>query len=386
MQTGGPSSSPPECRWKKALVVENDLVHRWYPTAEDGFLEPPADEDEHEALQRVLTSLPDGSTLPCRGRDRIGLGGKSFTEWSYGVCIKYTMEESDSSEKGGIERERDQAREQQSNSQGGAKEKAPLLFFLWDNGRTERYGLDVVNFVDLVQFVDPDNRAPVSLPFSSPSSSSSSSLSDKVVIFAHGWSPSVGPNYPLIRTLQHVAAAAGWRTIVPSFVGSYRMGSQRSRAERVATVFEELLCLEPRPSIVALVGHSQGGAAVALACVPRVVEACRVRGLLLVGSESPLEMDGMQWAPRVPVSRIVHADKDAVVSSNMMRQVSQRWGVPLLLLDSGLSSYAAHYNDDDIAHDFMTKILIEQLVPIFISFLSDCQLPSTGSEPQSSSS
>ena len=80
----------------KPLVIENDIVCRWYPTPDDGFLDPPVDEEEHAALQSILSQLPDGSTLPCRGRDRIGLCSDRFTEWSYGVCIKYTaMTEND---------------------------------------------------------------------------------------------------------------------------------------------------------------------------------------------------------------------------------------------------------------------------------------------------
>ena len=122
-----------------------------------------------------------------------------------------------------------------------------------------------------------------------------------------------------------------------------------------------------------MVGHSQGGAAAALACDERVVAACSIKGLLMVGSESPLEMDGMRWVPPVPLVRLVHADKDAVVSPNMIRQVAQRWNAPLDVLASELQAPSAHYNEDDIAHDFMTKSLIEQLAAIFTSFLKECQ-------------
>ena len=137
-------------------------------------------------------------------------------------------------------------------------------------------------------------------------------------------------------------------------------------------VVSQMLSLDRKPERVAMVGHSQGGCAAFLACRDRVVNAWGVKGLLLVGSESPLEMDGMDWIPRVPLVHIVHADKDAVISPNQMRQVAQRWQVPFTLLDSQLPIPSAHFNDDDIAHDFMTKALIQQLAPLLTGFLQDC--------------
>jgi hypothetical protein len=246
-------------------------------------------------------------------------------------------------------------------------ESLSLLYFLWDTGRTERFALDIVNFFDLVEFVDAASPGRPSIPPMIPR------RPGHVLVLAHGWSPIVGPNYPLIRTLEAVAGNAGWEVKTPSFLESYRMGSIRGRAERVVTIYQQLLCLNERPTRTVLAGHSQGGAAVALACKPDVVQACHIVGLLLIGAESPLEMDGMAWTPRVPLTEIIHAADDGVISLNMIRQVAQRWQVPLTVLDSKVPKFAEHYNQDDIAHDFLSKCLIEPLVTHFLSFLQRCE-------------
>ncbi len=43
-------------------------------------------------------------------------------------------------------------------------------------------------------------------------------------------------------------------------------------------IYEELICLKQQATQVVLVGHSQGGAASAVACTDRVVDALNVTG------------------------------------------------------------------------------------------------------------
>lgn len=246
-----------------------------------------------------------------------------------------------------------------------------MMFFLWGSGRTERFAIDIINFEDLVHFVDPNKpRATDSPLLSAPSKPS---LPGHVLILSHGWSPTVGPNYPIIRTLTWLAENAGWQVIVPNFIPSYKMGSLRGRAERVNLVYQEMLCLPEKPVRLVMCGHSQGGCVAALACTDRVVEANNIHGLLMIGSESPLEMDGMNWVPRVPHIKVIHAQNDAVISPNMIKQVAERWHVPLVMLDSKVEIGSPHYNDDDIGHDFLAKDLVEPLTNLFIEFLSECE-------------
>jgi hypothetical protein len=61
----------------------------------------------------------------------------------------------------------------------------------------------------------------------------------------------------LIRTLEFIAQNLGWRAVVPDFTPSYRLGHRRDRSERVKLIFEELLCLDPQPERIVMIGHSQ---------------------------------------------------------------------------------------------------------------------------------
>ena len=75
----------------------------------------------------------------------------------------------------------------------------------------------------------------------------------------------------------------------------------------MASKLLKILCLDPRPKNVVLIGHSQGGAASAHACTDRVVASAHIHGLLMLGSENPQSHDGMSWVPKVPQIEIVHA-------------------------------------------------------------------------------
>lgn len=169
------------------------------------------------------------------------------------------------------------------------------------------FSIDILNFVDLVHPAKITNNWELKL-LGSPITVDPS----KVIILSHGWSESLGPNYPVIRTLEKVATQRGWKVVVPDFRATYQYGHNRGmkfmdsvlsselgRSERVRMIYSEMLCLDPKvfdqlrfshiqPSTLVLVGHSQGGAASSFACENRVVKAQNIHGLLLVGSENPV--------------------------------------------------------------------------------------------------
>lgn len=191
----------------------------WYASPDDVYLPVPADDTAYDRLLAEIAGLPDGAALPCRGRDRVG--SDSFKPWEYGVAIKYSINPNTANKFGDSweSKERELAGDKpESNPE--PEPSVPALFFMWRSGRTERFAADVVNFSELVHFVDIRKRASMQLggleftaesvlsqplSSSSPSSSAHPHLPGHVLILAHGWSPDVGPNYVLIRTLQIVA-------------------------------------------------------------------------------------------------------------------------------------------------------------------------------------
>eukprot|EP01094_Clydonella_sp_ATCC50884_P014814 TRINITY_DN25392_c0_g1_i1.p1 TRINITY_DN25392_c0_g1~~TRINITY_DN25392_c0_g1_i1.p1 ORF type:complete len:445 (-),score=107.56 TRINITY_DN25392_c0_g1_i1:76-1410(-) len=397
----------------------------WYARPRDHFVYARTREDVSR-IAALVHALPDGCYIPIRGRDfewadsgALGMeseGGRRAPmrvgEWDYGTAVKC------------------QSR----------------LYFLYDSGDIESFLIDGINFHELVHFVRADlprpldgeqclstaaaaepllpcactctsaeheehawdnTSAPSASASASCSASSASSLSRLsalrlsascdpagVLLINHGWSDVVGPDYPLIRTLEHAATNRGWHVIVPDFRESYRYGRGRGRSERVKMIYEELLCcpwvmtgrradashsraassaadsstgsstdssLSLLP--VVLVGHSQGGAASALACTDRIVEACNIQGLMLLGSESPLSLDGMAWTPRVPHLRIVHARGDGVITLQEMSVVAQRWErAQLTVLESAVRPGSVDCYKDDIHHDFVSKDLMRGAV------------------------
>lgn len=312
--------------FKLGVVCELNALE-WYPTDEDIFYEPQELSDA-EKVGKFLHFLPDGTCLPMRGRDWQSVD--TFTPWSYGVAIK-----------------------------NGSR-----LFFLYESGDIESFLVCGVNYLELVHFIFPRPRARFSLPLPD---------SDHVVVISHGWSEIAGPDYPFIRTLQSVAASMKWKVIIPDFRPSYRYDadftSRRGRAERVKLIYEELLCLDPKPSHLVLVGHSQGGAASSLACTDRVVQSCNVKGLLLFGSECPLSLDSMNWVPKPPKGLIVHAEGDRVISIGEMEETARRWDFEFKALKSTVASGQRDCWGDDINHDFTAKDLIIQATAIFREFL-----------------
>jgi len=328
----------------------------WYPTEDDDFVVPRG--SQLGELVAFLQGLDDGTYLPVRGRDRLE------EEWDFGVAVKH----------------------------------GNRLFFLYQSGDMESFLITAIHYVALVHFAArPDlpeeakagprssrRRAEetgqlISTTQSSDLVSLHGSFSDfgagpeGVVIISHGWSSEVGPNYPLIRMLEMVARKANWKVIVPDFRETYKYGPGRGRSERPKRLLEELLCVDS--DRVVLVGHSQGGAASSLVCTPRVINgavSARVVGLLLLGSESALELDGMDWTPPVKHVRVVHAVGDGVISFPHMKHVAEKWGVPLSALTSNVPAATRDINGDCIHHDFLAKDLISAVAGIYADFLDLC--------------
>eukprot|EP00697_Spironema_sp_BW2_P006020 gnl/Spiro4/18380_TR9837_c0_g1_i1.p1 gnl/Spiro4/18380_TR9837_c0_g1~~gnl/Spiro4/18380_TR9837_c0_g1_i1.p1 ORF type:complete len:604 (+),score=208.82 gnl/Spiro4/18380_TR9837_c0_g1_i1:101-1912(+) len=311
----------------------------WFTSSTDRFFEPPDESGEQcsAEIRTWLHSLHDGDCIGFRGRAANAAASSGFTPWDYGFALK----------------------------------SGPCLFYIYQNGTLECLTIDHTNFSKLVHIALP--REHIHTPVATPSHYS------RVLILSHGWSPLVGPNYALVRTLERVAMSRNWHVVVPDFRAVYKYGSQRSRAERTRMIYEEIICLYPRPQVLALAGHSQGGAASAYCCTPRVVSAANIRGLMLIGSEHPCSLDAMSWRPPVTQLEIVHAEGDSVVSVEEISDAATRWGVKPHILPSPLrssprTSDAAAVNcGDDVCHDFLRSDLMEGLVVQFTQFLVACE-------------
>jgi len=240
--------------------------------------------------------------------------------------------------------------------------KKNKLYFLYENGDTEIFEIDGINYIELVHFclinVDMPNE-PID--------------PRHVVIISHGWSEKLGPNYPLIRTLEAIALRKGWKAIVPDFRESYKYGYLRERSERVRIIYEEIICLDPKPDTLVLVGHSQGGAASCHACKERVVLSSNIKGLLLLGSENPRIHDQMNWKPPIENIQFVHAEGDSVIGLFENELLASFWDVPFHKLTSICKNGRTDFSGDDIHHDFMVKDLLTQVVFYFEQFLDQCK-------------
>lgn len=401
----------PTVRTGRPRVVSPFDGLAWWPSADECFLAP-VTAAEVRALKATLKALPVGSTVPCRGRDYDGAaygndgenGEHGLTEWDLGVLVKH---------------------------------RGDALFFLYESGDCERFHIDAINFRTLVHPAAAvaagdggcggnsgggDQRPAGAAATANPTAASplatacnneelaefsyvianrgSSGVADaadasdaggaaagvtnvaNVVVIAHGFSEEVGPNYALVRTLEATARRVGWRPIVPDFRSTYalpgRTARRRARARIVRRVLENLPAGCER---VALVGHSQGGAACAVALewgsgtAAGVAERANVCALLMLGSESPLQLDGMRAAPRLssrsalhdhgagcqPIT-IVHAEGDKVIAARHLRRVAQQWGAGYVELRSNVEFGAKDGWGDCIHHDFLAKDLMHAAV------------------------
>lgn len=289
-------------------------------------------------LRRQLSRLPDGAVLVCRGRDNLDVE-ETAEEWDYGFCQK----------------------------------RGADLFFAYASGDAECFSIGGVNFVHLVHLA---LRSPAVIQENAPAMT----RQQPVLVLAHGWSPQVGPRYPLIQRMEAHALRKGWKVIVPDFRPAYAHGEPRARAERVKMLCEELIVLLGRdgchhgsaPSL-ALVGHSQGGAAVASCCTDKVCRALDIRGVLMLGPEDPTFHDRMNWKPPVRHVEIVHAVDDDTISIQSIRRLAKHWHCPMVeLFSPATPKGAVTASGDDVHHDFLANDLMKRALQVFDQFLEKC--------------
>jgi pimeloyl-ACP methyl ester carboxylesterase len=327
----------------------------------------PADGAECTLLRDWLASLADGELCSVRGRDLLAAPGLQYGPWEYGMALK-----------------------------AGSR-----CFFLWAE-KVESCLICGVNYLEQLHF---EIRPTLATNNSECSVTSPSRL--LLLALCHGFDAENGPHYAFLKALRVMAAKLGaWKLVVPDFRPSYIYGPARGRSERVRILQEELLLalLEHRDAAmgraVVLVGHSQGGAACAQLCASaRLVTALPVRGLVLLGSESPVERLQPTYAmvepgeeplatpgpiihatrPQLPAEaiRILHARSDSVVSRLQLQSLAESWGVSsrCVILDSGVtpddpeSHWAA-----DVQHDFIARDMLRDLFGELVSFLDGVHL------------
>lgn len=317
------------------FVVHSNVCVEAHGTPEDRYFVP-VSADDVNGVCSCLESMVDGTVIACRGRNLIAgpTWGSFIVEdvWAYGVCVL---------QKG-------------------------RCFYLWDDGTLESWEIRQVDHRRLVHYALERGTAMI------PSSRLPAPSRDKVVILSHGYSPERGPDYALIRALEVAAMRLGWTVVVPNFLDSYKFGSSRGRSERTKLIYEELLCLPHKPRLCVLVGHSQGGAASAVACTDRVVQAMNIQGLLLVGSEGA-GRDGVLKRPIPSIVRILHSVNDGVVAFEELQRLGSHWGVPLLAAESAVARNSKDAWGDDVHHDFLSKDLMSLACEYLREFLRDCE-------------
>lgn len=261
------------------IEVIHDPSTQWWPgevdaahfgAADVSLYFVPQSLEEVTELRKWVYELSNGSCIAVRGRDRslpVNWPGPQqadavdlaeaivkhrasitdlFTNWELGVALK-------------------------SNNN---------LFLMWP-AIVECYPIGTIDFLSLLHF-----RKTPKLPLDRMHICDAKTVSshvpglhqatDKVIVLCHGFSPDVGPKYAFIQVLQAWLTALGWTVVVPNFTASYAYGPARGRSERVRIVLEELLIITSQTHAhhrapVVLIGHSQGGAAVAQACASEKV-------------------------------------------------------------------------------------------------------------------
>jgi predicted alpha/beta hydrolase family esterase len=211
----------------------------------------------------------------------------------------------------------------------------------------------------------------------------------RLLVACHGYSPENGPSYAFFSALvSMISKLKGWSIAVPDFRTSYAFGAARGRSERLRLIQEEILvqvaAMGSLPSSVVLVGHSQGGAACAqLCCSDRLVEALKIGGLVMLGSESPMERlpppeglseldDGDIIIHATRPSRltpdnihIIHSRRDQVVGEHVVQSLAAAWGVRCRVLKSDVlpdntgCEWAADVQHDFIALDLLFDVFLE---------------------------
>lgn len=217
------------------------------------------------------------------------------------------------------------------------------IFFLLNNGSTFFMKHDEINATHLA-FPPPKLFDEIPRPLA---------LLHNVIIISHGFSPTYGPCYRFIRSLEkHIRENnPAWQIIIPDYRPTYEFETRHGHSERKRMLVEEMLCLNPRPSKLVLIGHSQGGAVSACVCSPRIVQAANIRGLICLCSENPLSYDRQFPRPNIEHISFIHASGDRVVHPETMVQLGEAWGVAKCeVLQSKVTAAVQDCMGDDIAH------------------------------------
>lgn len=205
--------------------------------------------------------------------------------------------------------------------------------------------------------------------------------SKPVLLLIHGLSPDDGPHYPLLQCFHQRAQKMGFRVIMPDLrptygdVARHEYKSHSSHAKRVKIVVDLIRGLARQGIAVVLVGHSQGGAACARACLAFDANEVDIRGLLMIGSEYPHKAPhNMSSRPAVSRIEIIHAEGDGMIpltpdDGNGMHELATLWNCPLHVLRSEFAYGARDQHNDDINHEFLPRSLMLPATRHFASFL-----------------
>ncbi|CAB9503250.1 expressed unknown protein [Seminavis robusta] len=309
----------------------------WWASPTDHFYRI-SNELEDEHLRAALLSLPDGVAVPVRGRDYKVVPSsprrEGYTEFDYGTAIK-----------------------------SGCR-----LFFMYTSGDIESIVIETINLRELVHFVSLSMTVPTAaVPAADPRC---------LVVISHGFSPDVGPDYPIVRTMVTVAQSRGWRVLIPDYRESYLHSNDRDSRSQILLHHLVHACTKEGvcpPESVVLVGHSQGGACSAVVAAGKPT-ASDIRGLIMFGSENAAKLDGLRQCPPLPPRDIcvVHALQDGVIPHSEAVSMVQSWRLPASCFISLQSHTPVGSKDcwgDDIAHDFLSKSLVKGAVGALEAFL-----------------
>ncbi len=127
-----------------------------------------------------------------------------------------------------------------------------------------------------------------------------------------------------------------------------------------------------------------------------MVAAAGIKGLVLLGSESPIEVlrpsfpldeeeSGPQDHPTIHVNKpasidadkmlFIHSSRDRVIHPLQIQQLAELWGCPqrcVTLSDSASPDYSAASWADDIQHDFINKGMLRSVTNLTLEFLDSC--------------
>ena len=182
------------------LSTISPLSALWPPSAHSAFAQPQSS-DEAAEIKTWLYGLQDGQMFACRGRDyefdsimhalqtdhpdaiEASLSPK-LTNWEYGVGIKM----------------------------------ARSVFLLWET-KVEKHDIGSLDLISLLHVCSERVSQPP-IPRGLPSAVSNAPT---VVILCHGFSPELGPLYPLLIILRDFLTANGFPVIQPDFTATYEL-------------------------------------------------------------------------------------------------------------------------------------------------------------------